>query len=85
MEDVDLPRLHSIQLGLNTFHGDDRDKRDTIHNNPFNCKNKLIMRSGNDKHVLLADLPSLTLFKGDYCNFYNIRSVTIESIITAGG
>ena len=45
IDDSDLPKLQSIQLGGYTFWGDYRDPRKTISTEPFNYKNTLTMRS----------------------------------------
>ena len=48
VDDSDLPKLQSIQLGKYAICGDDRDDRDDrkrISEEPFNYKNTLTMRS----------------------------------------
>ena len=45
IDDSDLPKLQSIQLDWYTLHGDERDDRKTISNEPYNYKNTLTMRS----------------------------------------
>ncbi|KAK8807966.1 hypothetical protein WA588_006452 [Blastocystis sp. NMH] len=65
-----LPKLQSIQLGYGTLHGDHRDDRKTISDDPYNYKNTLTMKN----------LPSLTEFKGDHWNFMNMGSVILENI-----
>ena len=45
IDDSDLPKLQSIQLGDYALEGDDRDDRKTISNEPYNYKNTLTMRS----------------------------------------
>ena len=45
VDDSDLPKLQSIQLGMYALHGDGRDNRKTISNEPYNFKNTLTMRS----------------------------------------
>ncbi|KAK8823034.1 hypothetical protein WA538_002187 [Blastocystis sp. DL] len=65
-----LPMLQSIQLGRGALYGDSRNDRKTISYEPYNYKNTLTMRN----------LPSLTEFKGDFCNFRYIGSVILENI-----
>ena len=65
----DLPLLTSIILRSCALDGDD----DTIDSN------SLIMKS-IDEMMILIDLPSLSLFKGDGCNFSCIVKVSIESM-----
>ncbi|KAK8816697.1 hypothetical protein WA538_000464 [Blastocystis sp. DL] len=65
-----LPKLQSILLGGGALHGDGRDDRKTISNEPYNYKNTLTMRN----------LPSLTEFKGYDGNFNYIGSVILENI-----
>ena len=45
IDDSDLPKLHSIQLARGALHGDGRDNRKTISDEPYNFKNTLTMRS----------------------------------------
>ena len=45
IDDSDLPKLQSIQLGLDALFGDNRDDRVTITDKPYNFKNTLTMRS----------------------------------------
>ena len=45
IDDSDLPKLQSIQLGDDALDGDARDDRKTISNPPYNYKNTLTMRS----------------------------------------
>ena len=45
IDDSDLPKLQSILLGGGALHGDGRDDRKTISNEPYNYKNTLTMRS----------------------------------------
>ena len=45
IDDSDLPKLQSIQLGEWALWGDPRDDRQTISDEPFNFKNTLTMRS----------------------------------------
>ena len=45
IDDSDLPKLQSIQLGPGGLQGDDRDDRQTISDDPYNFKNTLTMRS----------------------------------------
>ena len=45
IDDSDLPKLQSIQLGHGAFWGDDRIDRKTINDKPYNYKNTLTMRS----------------------------------------
>ena len=46
MDDIDLPKLQSIQFdGFGALQGDNRDDRKTINNEPYNYKNTLTMRS----------------------------------------
>ena len=46
IDDSDLPKLQSIQLGDGALNGDGRDDRKTISYLPYNYKNTLTMRSG---------------------------------------
>ena len=45
IDDSDLPKLQSIQLGEGALQGDGRDNRKTINTKPFNYNNTLTMRS----------------------------------------
>ena len=45
IDDSDLPKLQSIQLGDGALLGDARDDRRTIRREPYNYKNTLAMRS----------------------------------------
>ena len=45
IDDSDLPKLQSIQLGQIALKGDDGDDRKTTINKPYNYKNTLTMRS----------------------------------------
>ena len=45
IDDSDLPKLQSIQLGWSAIRGDDGHDRKTIINEPYNYKNTLTMRS----------------------------------------
>ena len=45
IDDSDLPKLQSIQLGRWALDGDGRDDRTTISKEPYNYKNTLTMRS----------------------------------------
>ena len=45
IDDSDLPKLQSIQLGSWTLRGDIGDDRKTIEDEPYNYKNTLTMRS----------------------------------------
>ena len=45
IDDSDLPKLQSIQLGEWALYGDYRDDRKTISTAPYNYKNTLTMRS----------------------------------------
>ena len=45
IDDSDLPKLQSIQLGANALYGDSRNDRKTISTEPYNYKNTLTMRS----------------------------------------
>ena len=45
IDDSDLPKLQSIQIGRWALDGDGRDDRKTINNEPYNYKNTLTMRS----------------------------------------
>ena len=49
IDDADLPKLQSIELGGWVFEGDGRDNRKGISNKPYNFRNSLTMRSGLDK------------------------------------
>ena len=48
IDNSDLPKLLSIQLGICAFDGDGGDDRKTISDEPFNFKNTLTMRSEID-------------------------------------
>ena len=45
VDDSDLPKLQSIQLGYVALKGDYSDDRKTISDEPFNYKNTLTMKS----------------------------------------
>ena len=45
IDDSDLPKLQSIQLGYQALKGDCDDERQTISEEPYNYKNTLTMRS----------------------------------------
>ena len=45
IDDSDLPKLQSIQLGGAALRGDGRADRKTISTEPFNYNNTLTMRS----------------------------------------
>ena len=45
IDDSDLPKLKSIQLGYEALHGDWCDDRKTTIKAPYNYKNTLTMRS----------------------------------------
>ena len=45
IDDSDLPKLQSIQLGDCALSGDGHDDRETISKAPYNWKNTLTMRS----------------------------------------
>ena len=45
IDDLDLLRLQSIRLSRWALHGDKRNNRKTIINEPYNYKNTLTMRS----------------------------------------
>ena len=45
IDDSDLPKLQSIQLGPGGLQGDNDDDRETISDEPYNYKNTLTMRS----------------------------------------
>ena len=45
IDDSDLPKLQSIQLGYGALQGDYRDDRKTISYEPYDYKNTLTMRS----------------------------------------
>ena len=45
IDDSDLPKLQSIQLGTWALDGDWRDDQKTISDEPYNYKNTLTMRS----------------------------------------
>ena len=47
INDSDLPKLQSIELGVCALRGDNRDDRKTIEEEPFNLKNTLKMKSVN--------------------------------------
>ena len=80
IDDSDLPKLQSIQLGGAALRGDGRADRKTISTEPFNYNNTLTMRSEIEWIDEWIDLPSLTEFKGDYYNFECIGSVVLESM-----
>ena len=80
IDDSDLPKLQSIQLGESALEGDSRDDRKTISNEPYNYNNTLTMRSEIKWVDGWIDLPSLTEFKGNRWNFGYIGSVILESI-----
>ena len=45
IDDSDLPKLQSIQLGRGVLQGDGGNGRKTISNEPYNYKNTLTMKS----------------------------------------
>ena len=45
IDDSDLPKLQSIELGSSAFEGDGRNDRKTIITEPYNYRNTLTMRS----------------------------------------
>ena len=45
IDDSDLPKLQSIQLGNSALQGDGGGDRQTISDKPYNYKNTLTMRS----------------------------------------
>ena len=45
IDDSDLPKVQSIQLGYAALKGDDGDDRKTISEEPYNYENTLTMRS----------------------------------------
>ena len=45
IDDSDLPKLQSIQLGSCALQGDIGEDRETISDKPYNYKNTLTMRS----------------------------------------
>ena len=47
IDDSDLPKLQSIELGAVALQGDYSDDRKTISKEPYNYKNTLTMRSEN--------------------------------------
>ena len=49
IDDSDLPKLQSIQLGDGALRGDNGADRKTISNEPYNYKNTLTMRSENER------------------------------------
>ena len=49
IDDSDLPKLQSIQLGDYALQGDDSYDRKTISDEPYNYKNTLTMRSENER------------------------------------
>ena len=79
INDSDLPKVQSIQLGFQALWGDPRDSQKEISEVPFNWKNTLIMRSVIEWNGEWTDLPSLNLFKGEGDNFNFIGSVILES------
>ena len=79
IDNSDLPKLQSIQLGDGALNGDGRDDRKTSHEEPYNYKNTLIMKSGCCMIGVMTDLPSLTSFKSYRCNFQFVGSVMLES------
>ena len=48
IDDLDLPKLRSIQLDESALNGDGRDDRKTIRDYPYNYKNTLTMKSDID-------------------------------------
>ena len=48
IDDSDLPKLQSIELGEDALRGDNGDGQKTISDEPFNYKNTLTMRSEID-------------------------------------
>ena len=80
INDSDLPKLQSINLGWVALQGNWRDDRKTISDEPYNYKNTLTMRSKKEWNDEWRDLPSLTEFKGDGCNFPNMGLVILESM-----
>ena len=79
IDDLDLPKLRSIQLDESALNGDGRDDRKTIRDYPYNYKNTLTMKSNIDCDTEWIDLPSLTYFNGDGYNFRLIGSVALKS------
>ena len=49
IDDSDLPKLQSIQLGSFALDGDDSDDQRMISKIPYNYKNTLTMRSDNER------------------------------------
>lgn len=49
IDDSDLPKVQSIQLGDGALNGDNGNDRKTISDPPFNFKNTLIMRSATEE------------------------------------
>ena len=78
-DDLDLPQLHSIELDYCALRGDERDEQKALKEKPYDYKNTLIMESGCSMTGVMTDLPSLTSFKSDRCNFQFIGSVALES------
>ena len=48
IDDSDLPKLQSIQIGSAALDGDWCDDRKTISKAPYNYKNTMTMRSENE-------------------------------------
>ena len=48
IDDSDLPKLQSIQLGNTALQGDSRDNRKTIINKRYKYKNTMTMRSQSE-------------------------------------
>ena len=79
IDDSDLPKLQSIQLGEYALRGDYRIDRKTISDLPYNYKNTLTMRSEIEWKDEWIDLPSLTTIKGSEDSFRCVGSVILES------
>ena len=79
IDDRDLPKLKTIQLGGSNFEEDRRDDRKGISDIPYNYKNTLTMRSETKWDDEWIDLPSLVEFKGNNYDFQYIGIVLLES------
>lgn len=77
VDDADLPKLESIELGSNAFSGDNSERRRK--ENGYASNNTLVMKSGHFGIDGGIDLPSLTSFKCGSGVFAHICSVILES------
>ena len=79
VDESDLPKLQSIQLGEYTFWGDWRG-RNAIESAPYNFRNTFTMKRRVEWVDRGIELPALTRFKGHIDAFEYIGSVILESI-----